>query len=375
MHKKWIALLLAGLVICSLSACGNGNSGQNISQGNEYSSTGDQGNQNTHSESGLTSLIHRTGLFDRYCSTEDGFYYLTVEDSELADGSYAPHLMYMDYATCQEVYLCSDSSCQHNTEDCTSVLAGASSDGRIFIWDGYLYFLDRSPDTSGSTIINILGDSRSADLEADQAELYRMNLDGSGRERIYSFDADATVEDVALGSNCGLYFVTKKLGASDSGSGTYTTTSDRQLICLNPNSGEAKSVCSLDFGDGLNWEIIGSSDDKVILKAYQYPDGMTEEEAAALDENSYLDLLKNSRIVYASLELSTGEKTQMYSQAAGGNSSSEAVLDGCLYASNESSQDIVEINLATGEKALCAVWKTIICMVRWEIICAVPAMI
>ena len=45
MHKKWIALLLAGLVICNLSACGNGNSDQNISQGNEYSSTGDQGNQ------------------------------------------------------------------------------------------------------------------------------------------------------------------------------------------------------------------------------------------------------------------------------------------------------------------------------------------
>ena len=48
MHKKWIALLLACLVICNLSACGNGNSNQNISQGNEYSSTGDQGNQNTH---------------------------------------------------------------------------------------------------------------------------------------------------------------------------------------------------------------------------------------------------------------------------------------------------------------------------------------
>lgn len=78
-----------------------------------------------------------------------------------------------------------------------------------------MYFLDRSPDTSGSTIINILGDSGSANVEADQAELYRMNLDGSGRERIYSFDADATVEDVALGSNSGLYFVTKKLGASE----------------------------------------------------------------------------------------------------------------------------------------------------------------
>ena len=60
------------------------------------------------------------------------------------------------------------------------------------------------------------------------------------------------------------------------------------------------------------------------MKACQYPDGMTEEEAAALDENSYLDLLGNSRIVYASLELSTGEKTQVYSQTSGGNSPAEA---------------------------------------------------
>lgn len=341
MRKKWFAALLAGLAVFQLSACRN----------EDTASPGDKDVQ----ISDLTSLIHHTGLFERYCSTEDGFYYLTEEASQLADGSYAPHLMYMDYATCQEVYLCSDSSCQHDTEDCTSVLAGASSDGRIFIWNGCLYFLNRSPDTSGSTIVNILGDSGSANAEADQAELYRMDLDGSGRELIYRFDADATVEDVALGSSSGLYFVTKKLGASESDSGTYITTSDRQLICLNPNSGEAKSVCSLDFGDGLNWEIIGSSDDKVILKAYQYPDGITEKEAAALDENSYLDLLKDSQIIYASLELSTGEKTQVHALADAGNSSAEAVLDGYLYASDASSQDIVKIDLATGEKStLCS---------------------
>lgn len=361
MRKKWMTLLLAGFIICSLSACKNSSSNQDAAPNNGYSSTGGQDNQNTqvadesNSVSGLTSLIHRTGLFERYCSTDAGFYYLTEKDSELADGSYAPHLMYMDYATCQEVYLCSDSSCQHNSEDCTSVLAGASSDGRIFTWDGYLYFLDRAPDTSGSTIINILGDSKTTNVQAEQAKLYRMKLDGSERERIYSFESDAIVEDVALGGRDGLYFVTKKLGASESGSGTYTTTSDRQLICLNPETGKAKSVCSLDFADGLNWEIIGSAGEKVLLKAYQYPDGMTEEEAAALDENSYLDLLKNSQVVYAALELSTGEKTQVYAQAAGGNSSAEVVLNGCLYASNEASQDIVKIDLATGKKStLCS---------------------
>ena len=171
-----------------------------------------------------------------------------------------------------------------------------------------MYFLDRSPDTSGSTIVNLLGNSETVNAGSTKSALYRMNLDGSGRERIYSFDGDTTVEDTAFGDDNGLYFITKKLGASKSGSGTYTTTSDRQIICLDPDNGKAKSLCSLDFGDGLNWEVIGSADDRIILKAYQYPNGMTEEEASALDENSYLDLLKNSQIIYASLELSTGEK-------------------------------------------------------------------
>ena len=360
MRKKWITRMLTALVVLTLSACGNADSEHAPEQVRDNSSTEKQVSQGTpestgdNTAGGLTSLIHHTGIFTRYCSTEAGFYYLTEEASELADGSYAPHLMYMDYATCQEVYLCSDSSCRHDTEDCTSVLAGASSDGRIFIWDGYLYFLDRPLASRGTVIFNAIGESDGG-TEADQAELYRMDLDGTGRERIYSFEADATVEDIAFGGKDGLYFITKKLGASKSSSGTYTTTSDRQLICLDPDTGKAHAVCSLDFGDGLNWEAVGCSEDQVILKAYRYPDGMTDEDVSGLDEGSYLDILRDTQIVYTALNLSTGENTQLYSQPAGDNSASEAVLGGFLYTSSSASQDIAKVDLSTGEvSTLCS---------------------
>lgn len=159
----------------------------------------------------LVSLIQHTGLFSRFCSTDEGFYYLTEKQTELSDGSYASHLMYMDCATCQEVYLCSDSSCRHDTQACTSVFSDASYDGRIFLWDGFLYYLDRSPDTSGTTVITITGETGT---ETRPSVLYRMNPDGSGREQIYAFDDKATVEDVAFGGPGGLYFVTKKLGTA-----------------------------------------------------------------------------------------------------------------------------------------------------------------
>lgn len=358
MRKKWIVLLIAALVTCSVSACRSGDSGQNDSRNKEQKSAEEKAEQSDSKASaekqqdgGLTFLIQQTGLFSHFCSTEDGFYYLTEKDTELSDGSYAPHLMYMDYDICREVYLCSDSSCRHDTKECTSVLAGASQDGRIFFWDGYLYFLDRAPDTSGSTVVNIIGDSDISGTEADQAELYRMNPDGSGRECVYRFEADAVVEDVALGGSGGLYFVTKKLGADESSSGVYTTTSERRLICVDPKSWKAHSVCSLDFEDGLNWSVIGCAAGQVLLKAYQNGEGITEEDAAALDENSYMDLLENSRILYAALNLTDGEKIQVYSQPAGGNSASEAIVDDCLYASNDSGEDVVKVDLITGEKS------------------------
>ena len=337
------------LLVCALMGALAGCGKEDTEQGQTYA-----GQEDGEKITGLTSLLQKTGNFCRYCTTEEGAYYLTEEETELTDGSYAPRLMYMDYATCQEVYLCSDSSCRHNTEDCTAVLTGAASDGRIFVWNGALYFLNRSMDTSGTTIVDLLGNSAASAAEAEQAELYRMNLDGSGRERIYQFKPGVTVEDVVQGDEEGLYFVTKKLDASEKEDGTYMTASDRQLICFNPDSGNAETVASLDFGDGVNWEVIGVAAEQVVLEAYQYPDGMTEEEVAAMDEDRYQNLLKNSQLVYATLDLSHGGKQQFYTQPARDSSVSRAVLNDCLYTSSDAGGNIVKVDIATGaESVLC----------------------
>lgn len=351
------AVLLTAVCGCIFSACGTNSSDhytgnpEQTDDGSDRKSGSDVPDISSDSNSDeLVSLIQHTGLFSRFCSTDEGFYYLTEKQTELSDGSYASHLMYMDYATCQEVYLCSDSSCRHDTQACTSVFSDASYDGRIFLWDGFLYYLDRSPDTSGTTVITITGET---ETETGPSVLYRMNPDGSGREQIYTFDDNATVEDVAFGGPGGLYFVTKKLGTAQISSGTYTTASDRKLICLDPGSRETRAVCPLDFDDGLNWQIIGCAGNRIILETYQYPDGMTEQDAAALDEDSYMDILKKTKLVYASLDLSGGEKTVICTRS-GSNSSSECILNGFLYISDDSGKDIVKIDPLTGEESVIA---------------------
>mgnify|MGYP007039296820 CR=1 FL=1 len=82
------------------------------------------------------------------CSNENGYYYINKTDNtELKNGNYAYHLMYMDYAAKKEVYLCSNAGCKHNTEDCTSVISGEMEEPIIFWYNDYLYLLDRAYDS------------------------------------------------------------------------------------------------------------------------------------------------------------------------------------------------------------------------------------
>ena len=80
---------------------------------------------------------------------------------------------------------------------------------------------------------------------------------------------------------------------------------------------------------------------------------MTEQDAAALDEDSYMDILKKTKLVYASLDLSDGEKTVICTRS-GNNSSSECILNGFLYISDDSGKDIVKIDPLTGEESVIA---------------------
>ena len=80
---------------------------------------------------------------------------------------------------------------------------------------------------------------------------------------------------------------------------------------------------------------------------------MTEQDAAALDEDSYMDILKKTKLVYASLDLSDGEKTVICTRS-GSNSSSECILNGFLYISDDSGKDIVKIDPLTGEESVIA---------------------
>ena len=199
MFRKIISGVFCALLLAGLCACGQGSS----EKGQVFTSSVAENRQSvalTETENESESTAGRlTVLCDdelyAHCGTEDGYYYI-AEPSYEKEGAmkvyqdYA-HIMYADYATRQEVYLCSDAGCQHDTETCSAVLSTDEfplDSTRIFVWNGKLYALSREEDSeSGISIEYVsIGADEFVEVESHPAVLYRMNLDGSNREKVYT---------------------------------------------------------------------------------------------------------------------------------------------------------------------------------------------
>ena len=150
MKKRFVLFMIAMLICSTLCACGgktatSGDTGQNtVSQQNTDRIVSSEGGN-------LQLLSNRYG--DSACNTENGYYYLTVEITKLRDGSYGTHLMYMDFASGREIYLCSTAGCKHDSLDCPSVFSYDDFplySTLLFVFGDDLYILSREEDDDGS---------------------------------------------------------------------------------------------------------------------------------------------------------------------------------------------------------------------------------
>ncbi len=365
--KKWFSALLVFGISLSLCACGGSGSPregsfpgvvpQSITPGSETpevpgGSGGSEIGRNKTAEGGLTLLYHMQGQ-NTACCTENGYYYLTLEEERLTDGRHARHLMYMDFATRQEIYLCSDASCTHDTADCASVFPSDefSYSTALFVWHDSLYILSKEQDRDGSAVVGILGESSGPAVEASPTALYRAGLDGTDREKVYAFDADLTVEDLVLGDESGLYFVTKKVTTQQSDGSTYLTSSERKLVRLDPSSGKETPLLSLNLGNDVDWDIMACTGRKLVLFGIDFGRQVSAEERHADDRTLY----DTASDVFMTLNVDTGAYSEIYHVYAPKSRSYAADQDH-LYYSVDGDGRITSVDLVTGvQKTLCEI--------------------
>ncbi len=365
MKKIFVFFMIATLICSLLCACGNKTGTVDESSDTDQNNSGMQqdadGNNASLGNDGLRLLS------DRYnrsaCITQNGYYYLTFESTELRDGNYGMHLMYMDFASGREIYLCSTAGCEHDSLDCPSVFLydDFPSLSTIFFTIGdHLYILSRDYDNDGSVAQDsiAIGDWSTAVVESRPTVLYRANLDGTERKKIYTFDADLTIEDKVIGNDKGIYVITKKLSTDKDGGKIYTTSSERKLMFLELDSLSLNEVCSMDFDDHISWRITGCCQDGFLLCGTDYGRELSRDEI--WDDDVYRGLYENSYNVYAFLSRDGGEMKEIARQSNTYFSSAELLGD-ILYLSSAENQDIEALNIKTGEKkTLCTLSQNMI---------------
>jgi hypothetical protein len=359
--KKIATLLLIALILLSSSACGSAEEGgrtaaktdkTNVSGRNTESEISEAA-EGPERERGLTLLCDGSSSFSNHFGTEEGFYYFT-EPNVIAEGLSGCRLMYIDYAARQEVYLCSDSGCRHNSESCSSVFSQPEfgADSLVFVHEGSLYVLSREYDQDGSQMLDLTGAS-SPSVESASAVLYRMGLDGSSRQKIFTFPDNTTTENMVFSDGGDLWFVTKNLSFEQEGNNVYASSANRALSKYDVSEGKITETISLSFDDSMFYKVIGASDTKFVLCGTAYPGGMSEAEAGRLSDEEWKQAFSGSEIVGSTLDKNSREKSEIFRMPNKlMRSMTGIVRDGVLFASNCESGGIFRLDLNTNEKTV-----------------------
>ena len=205
------------------------------------------------------------------------------------------------------------------------------------------------PDNDGQVSIGVLGESSNKTAESKSSVLYRLNLDGTNREKVYTFDSNVMVEDFTIGSENKLYFVTKKITNEYTSGNAYTISKERKLIYIDVNTKKENTVFSMDFKDNIDWEVIGSSDNLLVLYGIDFGRKVSNEEKNG--ENN--EIYTKSSDVFATFNIADGSLNKIYSIYAP-LSRSYTVGKDYLYYSKDGSNEVLKIDLKTGKSNVLA---------------------
>ena len=310
MCKKMIALVLTLCLI--LSGCGTGTAGQEKEPGDvSQENTGASQSGIVTSQKQADDKVGKAGslrlLNDRQmsCMTPEGYYYITENPSELGRDLWGMHIMYMDFATKKEVYLCNEPGCKHKDKNCTSVLSDEEfgDDCLLFVMNDRLWLIskDQDKENQSSTDMVIGEDGSSAESPQLPTVIYSMNRDGSDRKKEYTFEQDVTVDNVVLCDEENMYFAAKKVNTISKKQSMWHTATKRELVRFRTKDSGMETVCSLQPNDKIRWYVVGCCDDRVILQGTKYNQNLSPQEEMKLDQKEFWQYMNDSSEMYASL--------------------------------------------------------------------------
>ena len=269
-----------------------------------------------------------------YGSTSDyknGYFYIKDES----------HIMYYDYDTKKEVYLCNKPNCKHDSDTCSSYL-GESSDDELFYYDNHLY-LAHSSSSNGGVSFSINGDGTVQDSSMENpATIYKMDLDGTNKEKVFTAPSGASLSMPFVINGNKLYsFLQKSKVEKDSSGYNVARTSERKMVAINLDTGKYEEIT-----DGMHKSFIGVFEDKLVVQEIDYlkdPDDFGD------DTKGFVNNLYNSPTKIKLIDMNTKKEEIVYEGLFKEVETLKFYKDG-IYFIGEKSKNLEYINVTTKER-------------------------
>lgn len=226
---------------------------------------------------------------------KNGYFYIN-------DGEDSNKIMYFDYDTKKEVYLCNKPNCKHDNKSCSSYLEIGESN-ELFYYNDYLYFINS--EASGNIVYITADGTQNKENEGSPATIYRMNLDGTDKKKLFTAPSGTqmSMPYIIKGNTLYGFLETYKIDAEGKSSFTSSVT-DSKLVAINLDTGKYEEIMN-----GLHKSFIGVYEDKLVLQEIDYlknPDSFGD------DTKGFIDNLYNSKTKIKLVDPNTKKEETIY---------------------------------------------------------------
>lgn len=264
---RYFVLTVTLVLSVALSACG-----MPIESENATPTTQPQGEQTNIS----TSIYLLQNGYPLGSSSDSGYYYLQYRDDA------AINICYIDYASKQQLILCNQPNCLHNSDMCNAWMPYTGSTAGIYEIDGKLYIIHYGSLTTND--YKLFGEAAAPNIEV-------RNADGTNASTLLQLPTNSYFTGNFATDGNYLYGMLKEIQSSES----ENTNAVTKLVKISLQDGNLETINEMTQ---MEPSIVGASGCFLVLSYYQ------------VDSTS--DSMLPSSLCYESYDTTNGKSVPLY---------------------------------------------------------------
>ena len=323
-----VAALAFGMIGCSKEEVVSFE--ENNTKGGGVTKETDEIEETKEMEAGDLHMLAHDG--NGRTTTEEGMYRLVMKEIQ---GQTCYVMYYVDFASKQEIVLCNDASCKHDSTKCMGVFDGSDISIALqqhpFVYNGKLYVFEQD-DPSGSVYSGTLSEQAdNGGIVSENAKLIQMNLDGTERKCVYTFPEDMILGDQVIGGKDALYFITKEVTKTKNDDGYTVMKGGKQRI-------RKLDIKEWKLGEGIELDkeaqVVDAIGTKLLCRRTSYPGGENPDEERNMDFEEWRTMYNNTSEIFEAISMETGTVEKL-AEVSNKNLNSVLVWNGRIYLAGE----------------------------------------